>query len=461
MSTEPHLLPLVEPIGARYQSLTVDSRLVNMVAEKGQQEKEMFVYRRPAFRVYQVVAAPGTARGLHNWNGVIYSVIEGTVYKGTVAIGSVSNSGTYSFTSTLGDFPVLFLQNGTNGYTISTSDIVTPVTDVNYPPAVVDGAAYLDGTVYLLSREGRIFGSDAAANDATVWDPLNLIVAQIEPKPAILIVKQLAYILAIKQDYTEAFYDAGNPVGSPLAPVQGAKMNFGCVDAKTVRDVGGDLLWLANSGEGFYCVVMVAGLKAEIVSTPSIERILSIAGSYASWNVRIMGHRLYAITDFSTNITLVFDLTSHIWYQWSTANGGALQFTFSCEGNGTDMLFLHRSNGTLYRLEATRNVDEGDGIFGCAVYTPNFDGGTRQEKTLPALDIVGDQVATTVSVAYSDDDYATWSPEFPADMSLDRPRIEGLGSFTKRAFRFFHQDDAPFRLRGVEMYLDSVSGKSS
>ena len=59
---QPRLLPLVETLGNRYQSLSVDHRLINAFAEAGSQEKEVYVYKRPAFKFSQALGA-GTARG--------------------------------------------------------------------------------------------------------------------------------------------------------------------------------------------------------------------------------------------------------------------------------------------------------------------------------------------------------------------------------------------------------------
>lgn len=461
MAMEAKLLPLVAPVGSRYQSLSVDSRLVNTIAEKGSQEGEVFLYRRPAFVEFQTLdAGGGTARGLHNWNGNIYAVVDDTVYKNGVAIaGTVNASGNYSFTQTLGASPRLFLKNGTNAYTITTGDVLAAVADADYPASTTGGAAYLDGTVFVMKPDtAGIYGSDAAANDATSWDPLNLILAQIEPTQGVHLAKHLTYLLAMKESYTEAFYDAGNPTGSVLSPVQGAKMNYGCVDSRTVRDLGGDLMWVADTGEGFWSAVFVSGLKLEVVSTPPIERLLSggSVGNFMSWNARIEGHRLYGVTNTVGNWTLVFDVTSGMWYQWAHHDGNYLPYSHSCKGSGSTTLFLHSTNGKLYTLSTTSYIDSASSgaAFSMDVYTPNYDGGTRRSKTLQRVCLIGDQVNTTVSLAYSDDDYASWVSGFTVNMSLDQPVIDGLGSFTKRAFRISHAANAAFRLKGVEMYID-------
>ena len=116
---DPKLLPLIAPIGARYSSLTVDSRLVNAFAELAEGDGGAHIYRRPAFKANSSVTA-GTARGLFNWQGNIYAVVGTTLYKNGVNVGTVAGADYYSFTASLGGTPRLFLHNAANAYTITT-----------------------------------------------------------------------------------------------------------------------------------------------------------------------------------------------------------------------------------------------------------------------------------------------------------------------------------------------------
>ena len=455
--TDPQRLPLVTAPTNRYDSSTVDAKLVNCFAEQGQGRDEYYVYKRPGF-AYRSSVPAGTARGLYNWNNNLYSIIDGSIYKdGFLMSAALNNAGVYTFAPCLGATPKLFFKNTTNAYTIDGAGTVTAVTDINYPATTVPGSVYLDGTTYVFDAEANIYGSDAAGNDPTTWDPLNLIVAQIEPTAGVMLAKQLVYILAMKQFYTEAFYDAGNAVGSPLSPVQGSKMNYGCVDARTVKDVGGDLMWVANTGEGTPCVVLVANLKLEVVSDPRIERLLEAWDftTIYSWGARTAGHRFYGLTSTASNQTLVFDLTSRLWYIWKAPGGGYLPYAFSAPDvdNLNKTVFLHATSGRLFNLETTTYRDDSSN-FQCDIYTPNYDGGTRRDKTLGRLDIVGDQVASTLSLEFSDDDYQTWTAGPAIDLSLSRPSAADLGAFYKRAFHFSHLANTPMRIRAAELYVE-------
>lgn len=456
---DPKVLPLAAPIGARYESLTVDSRLVNAFAEKAPQSDEVWVYKRPGFGQLSFPAiSAGTGRGIFYWGGSVYSIFDGTVYKDGVAlVGSVTNSGMYTFSSCLGSDPVLFIQNTVDAYTIDAGGTITQVTDSDYPATTAPGSAYLDGTTYVLTPDSKLYGSDATTNDPASWDPANLILVQLEPDAAIALAKQLVYVVALKEFYTEVFYDAGNATGSPLGPVQGSKINFGCVDARTVRAVGGDLAWVARTREGEVCAVLMSATQPQVISSPREDRILANAdysGNVYSWAAKVDGHRFYGVTIVESNLTLVYDLTSGMWYQWTDEDGNYLPYCdATINAAGTQSIFQHESNGKLYTPSISLYEDS-LGPFTFHVYTPNYDGGTRRKKTLARMDLMGDMVSgSTVSVEYSDDDYGSWVAVGSYNMAEALPTLANLGEFTRRAFHFYQADDEPLRIKAAEMYL--------
>ena len=456
-------IPLVAPIGARYESLTVDAKLVNCFAEQGMSQGQFHVYKRPGFaRSYD--GSPGTGRGMFTWLGSVYKVQDGALYKDNSSLGAVSNSGSYAFTATTGKgiTPVLFATNGVAAYTVSTTGTIT---DVTAAIVATIGAAtwiadcvFLDAYVNIFDTEGTIWTSDAG--DATTWPALNYVSAWLESDAPVALHKHLSYILAIKEYYTQVFYDAGNAVGSPLSPVPGAKINFGCIHGRTVAECGGDVMWVARTREGGITVILVSALKAMPVSTPPVERLLQAAdysGNVYSWSAKVDGHRFYGVTVVNSNLTLVYDITSRLWYQWTDPSGNYLPYAASTIDTNNQVVFQHESDGDLYHLQITNYQDEGV-TFPVDIYTPNWTGGTRNWKTLSRLTIVGDQAAaSTAQLRFSDDDYQTWTDAGSVDLSIDDPFWEGLGSFKKRAFRLTHNANAPFRVESLEPIV-SVGG---
>jgi len=462
--TRPVNLPLAAPIGARYESITADPKLVNAFVEIGADEHETFVYKRPGFATFSSASA-ATSRGVFNWKQHLFTIAGGTVYKDGVSLGSVEDAGSYSFVSTVGASAVLFFTNGTSAYTISLTDTLTDVT--SYITATIGSSwipdcVYLNGYICLIDGNSKLWNSNA--DDPTVWGASNYVLARMESDDPKALHKHLSYILVIKEYYTEMFYDAANPAGvSPLGPVPGAKINYGTVDGRTVCDIGGDVMWVGRTREGGITVVLVSSMKAQPVSTPPVERLLQAAdysGEVYSWAAKVDGHRFYGITVANSNLTLVYDITTKFWYQWTDSAGAYLPYTFSTISPQNKVVFQHRNNGDLYKLEITSFTDAEGEVFPVIIQTPNFDSGTRAYKTLAKLNFAGDQAeASTLLLEYSDDDYQTWQTHpHNVDLSIDDPFASDLGSFKKRAFRITHRANAPMRLQRVEAFLDAGAG---
>lgn len=463
--SQPHPLLLLSPLGARYESLTTDSRLVNCFAEQDITKQKIHVYKRPGF-ARQATSITGAGNGCYYWNRFFYAVVGTTLYKysslsiAPTTVGTVDGTAKYSFTSCLGATPLLTLSNGTKVYTVSDADVLTDVTaavigQAGFPASAVwvPTIVTIDGYTILTDFTSNIWTSPV--NTPGTW-PGNVGIAQIEPDTPVALFKQISYLLCIKQFYTEIFYDsAATPW--PLGRVDGAKMNFGCVDGRTACDVGGDVFWVAQTREGGASVVAVSSLKATPISTPPVERLLAAAdysGNVYSWAAKVEGHRFYGVTVVNSNFTLVFDLTSRLWYQWTDPSGNYLPYSASSIGVGNDVIFQHESDGDFYSLEVSVYQDEGV-TFPVDIYTPNFDGDTRMQKTLTKLSIFGDQAnGSSVQLRYTDDDYQTWTDAGSADLSTDDPFWADLGAFKKRAFRFTHSANTPFRVEKVEMLLD-------
>lgn len=448
----PVRLPIYAPLGLRGTDADKDSRLYNGFVEKDA-EGSLNVYKRPGMAV-GVSWALGTdlGRGIFNWQGDIYAIFGGTFYKNVVAVGAVFNGGMYTFSSCLGATPKLFLHNGTNAYTYDGGAGLVAVTDGDYPATAAPGSAYLDGTTYVFTTPASIRGSDF--NDPQSWDPLNTIVAQIEPDRAMYLAKQLTYVIAFKQISTEVFYDAGQPVGSPLGPVQGSKIGVGLRHAGTVAHPGDEIAWVGTTTEGDVQVMLLSRLKAEAISTPPVERLLKPL-SYEitfSWAAKVAGHRFYVLTLANASLTLAFDLTSKAWYIWTGGIGQVCAATY--DSDGTPLLQRY-TGGTVHRFLATEYGDEGL-PFDWICYTPRIDGGLRVQKANTKVELVADIVDTDIEIGWSDDDYQTFFAGDTVNLNQDRPWAQDGSAFSSRAYRLFNRDLTFLRIKGLD--LSTITG---
>lgn len=454
----PPRMPLVAYPSNRADSPLYDARLVNGFAEK--HDDEMWVYERPGLLSQsRPPAANATGRGIYNWRGNIYSIFDDKLYKDGVAIAGTVNTtnGSYAWAQCLGATPRLQLGNGVKGYNYDSGAGLVVIGDVDFPAAFVKGWAYLDGTTYVMTGSAHILGDDI--NDTTSWDPLNDILAQIEPDQGMGLAKQLVYVIGFKEWSTEVFYDAANATGSPLGQVQGAKVDFGLAHADSIQDVSGTLCWLTKSREAGFQVAAMVKVKADIISTPAVERLLrgsTLAGVY-SWQMKVGGHRFYVITLTDKNITLVYDLLEKHWYQWTDKDGNYMPICASTFDASQRTLLQHMTNGRIYLADMAYADDDGD-LIQVDVYTPNFDSGTRRRKQMTMLRLIADQQpGSIIQVRTNDSDYDAkrWTNFRRMDMSRKNPELPDCGTFVRRVHNFRHRCPVRMpRIVAAEVQLD-------
>lgn len=518
----PKRLPLVIQAANRDESSDKDAKLINAYMEKSPDGQEYWVFKRPGLLewgdaksgtglgVYNWQGLIYAIFGTTLWE---YDTDTGVATsRGTVS----SVGGVYRFSSSLGSTPRLQLGNGLSSYnydstnglvelttvaTVTAGDFVigvsytiavvgttnfmligavsntigvtfaatgpgtgtgTATTTSNFPADVVKGWAYLDGTTYVMGTDAYIHGSDSlpGMNRPDQWaDLTNTLGAQIEPDRGVFLAKQLVYVLAIKEWSTEVFYDAQNSIGaSPLGPVQGAKINYGCVNGDSVQEIDGALIWLATNRSSAMQVILVDNLKVTVISTKAIERLLGEAdfSSIASLGIKYEGHRFYVLTLKNDNITLVYDLTDQMWSQWTDTDGNYFCSISSTFHPSTGRILQHESNGQLYKLDSEYKNDHGQPIT-VDIYTPNFDGGVRRRKQLTMMEFVGDQTPGSVlQVRVNDSDYdsAKWTVFRYVDMSVRKPTLTNCGTFMRRGFHFRHQADTRLRIQAIELQID-------
>jgi hypothetical protein len=511
----PQRLPLVVEPANRDETSLKDAKLLNGYVEFNDKEKEYWVYKRPGMLQYGVTQV-GVGLGVYNWQGKIYAIFGDKLYEDDVEIGTVDAlHGVYQWSQTLGDTPRLQLGNGFAAYNwdgttlteistlsvITAGDFITGVeytilvpgttnftligaadsnigtvftatgpgtgdgtatTTSNFPASFVKGWAYLDGTTYVMGTDAYIHGSDTIVgmNRPDLWtDLLNTIGAQIEPDRGVCLAKQLVYVLALKEWSTEVFYDAQNPVGaSPLAPVQGAKINYGCVSADTVQEVDGVLLWLATNRSSASQVILVENLKPMVVSTKAIERLLGEADftSLASFSLKYEGHRFYGLTLKNNNLTLVYDMTDKMWSQWTGPTGNYFPIVASSYLPGAGRVLQHETNGKLYKFDSDYTSDDGEMIT-FDLYTPNFDGGVRRRKQITMMEFVGDRtVGSVLQVRFNDSDYIAdkWTNFRIVDMNVAKAVLPNCGTFLRRATHIRHACNSRLRIQAVELQMD-------
>ena len=470
----PTRFPLVTMPTNRGQNPEFDGKIINGYSELNPQTNEYDVIRRPAFRPDSTLNQTDGGRGIYSWVispssstriQVRFTSPTTTVYADNTAIGVVAAGFYDGFQPIQSATPYLFFKHSGDGYFtdgVSVTSIID-TTWVSFGANVLPGSASLNGRLYVLVAPDYVYGA-ANLNDAAVWSALNVIRANDNPDFGVAITRHLQYILVLKTLSAQVFYDAGNPTGSPLSPVEGVRIPYGCSNAASVVRIGDNTIWVGksydtNPGQLLH-VVMLQGLQCEIISTVYISRLLnSYASITAAYSLSVDGHKFYCLQCYrsvdDTTHTLVFDLISGLWSEWElpaiiymgAGNGGTYDLQpfigatlTTTAGNNTDALVTAGASISI-QLE---------------LITPNMDFGIDRWKTLSALYINGDQASGgTLQIRRSDNDYQKWSNFRTIDMSKEKPRVIDEGGFYKRAYNIRYTNDfGPIRLRSMGMQMD-------
>jgi len=344
-------IPLAFPYGARNSDRVADEVSINAFAETGG-TGQTFVMKRsgtspvtyyPPEEIaggYNIETASdysGSAQGCYQNGNDLYFVRGGRLFYslatdggfgvvGDVAVANevMPSDTTYAFIAIPEDTnpKSFFMKSTEDAYRVYDMDMIQ-VLDPDYPAETVPGAAYLDGTFYVMTPLGYIYGSEL--EDPLTWSGLNVIKATSMPDDGVAIRRMVNYIVAFGKYTTEFFYDAGNPTGSPLLPVTNAVALVGCSSAETIADTENTLYFMGVTRQQGRSIYRFNGTIPEKISTPAVERVISasdLSGVYAYF-IKMKGHPLYVLTLVDLNATLVFDTLTNFWHEWTSLVPGS------------------------------------------------------------------------------------------------------------------------------------------
>lgn len=439
---------------------TKDQRYINWIFEVAtnpvSQQSKAYLIKRPGLTAFsQPPLGAAAGRGVYAWNGKIYSVFGNVLYSNTTAIQTISNStGRVGFTetpSTFGGGQLLIVNCGTNTYTVSTSDVVTEITDIDYPDTNLGFVEYFDGYIFVAKSNGEIWNSNV--DSALNWAATSFLSSEMFADELEAIARQKDQIIAFGKTAVEFYFDNANATGSPLLRIEQNAAQIGMATKNSFARIDDVIIWVSRSPQGLYSVWRIDGLsKLHRISTPMIEKLLngeeSAISSCSATMVKVAGHTLYILNLATTNRTLVFDAELSMWCEWADTANNKFNCLSATELNGT--LYLQdASNGRIYTMSPTVFQDNSIN-FTCTIQTDKIDFDTLYRKTQPRLELYGDTTTGSVAVSYSDDDYTTFSTPRNIDMSLSRKVLRRLGSFRRRAYKYTYTDNFALRLEGAE-----------
>lgn len=357
---------------------------------------------------------------------------------------------------------------------------------------------YLDTYVVLNAyKTSDLYNCDPTTPNS--WNALNFISADSFTSYTRAIARYNNYIIAYGETDSELFYNNANTTGSPFSRHESFLLQVGCESQSGVIVAESIIAWIGRSAMGGHAIWMLDGFEPKEISTNWVNKLLEAeeapdrySGSYA---IRIAGHNLLVWPLKTAAVALVFDIGLNLWYYWTLGDGGqgqdsdpngwgstknpnvtAIRWPYTRSAYYNNTLYLTSGNTPyVFNMSEDIYIDRYNSSVGYynrilfEIRTPKIDFGNRMRKFFHSMDVIGD-IAT--STTYENYLYVTWSDE-PDDyaafttytasaiITLDlsgRPRITGMGSSRRRAYRFYSNKEIPIRLEAFDLnYTQGIS----
>ena len=459
-------LPLIGAMTNRDQSGTKDQRFINIFPETRKVEAiestKIFLNKRPGLTLYKNYVA-GNGRGVAWFRNKFYLAIDGKIWEdGTTptAVITLTNATTnvgmiVANSSSIGDY--LFICDGTKGWVINSAGVVTLITDADFPSPHIPMPTFIDGYI-LLAKGSDVY--NCVLDTPTSWASGEYLSAEMFPDPIVGLARQNNQVVVFGTSSIEFFYDAANTAGSPLNRNESSTIQMGCAFPYAIYQNEKNFIFVGQSESGGRAVWQVDGFQPKKVSDEYIDRIIdkeTDAANVHGFGFRTMGHLFYLVSLPTLGRTLVYDTEEKLWHEWSSnvddTHDDFIGY-YMVDNQSGSCFILHKSNGSLYKLDTTAYDDAGTPII-TEIITNRYDMNSYKRKFMTNIRVVGDRYLTAdnnyVTLRWSDTDYLSWSNYKTVSLTDDFPNWARLGSFRRRAFNIKHVENKPLRLESIEV----------
>ena len=267
-----------------------------------------------------------------------------TAFTGAIWVGQpVSGSGIPASTtvaSITNDTTFVLSQAATataSGVTLAFTPFLEQITDPDFYGAV--GVGFLDGYFVFNEPNSQRLWVTESYNGAAI-DSLAFASAEGSPDDLVTLIVDHREVWLFGVNTVEVWYNAGTP-DFPLARIQGAFNEIGCLAAYSVAKLDNGLFWLGRDARGNGVVYRSKGYSGERVSTHAVEwqiQQYTDLSDAVAYTYQQDGHSFYVLNFPTANTTWVYDVATGLWHEragWEnnqfTRHRGNCQMNFNKE----------------------------------------------------------------------------------------------------------------------------------
>lgn len=473
-------------LGQAYVARSVnaaDNRMINLfpeaVPEGGQTAG--FLNRAPGLRKLATIGS-GPIRGLwtHESGGKDAYVVSGNKfykiqpdYTATL-LGTVSGTGPVSIADS---GTQIFIACNPDAYVYTEStNTFQKVTDPDFAGA--ETVCYIDGYFAFNQPNTQIIWVTDIL-DGTSINPLAFAAAESSPDLVKAIVANNREVWVFGSGTTEVWYDAAT-TPFPLAPIQGAYNEIGCLAAFSIAKLDNSIFWLGQDPRGYGIIYRNQGYTGKRVSTHAVEYAIQSYGDVSdavAYTYQQEGHAFYVINFPTANKTWVYDVATGAWHEragWK--NGSFMRNRGQCQMNFNNQTIVgDYENGNLYALDLDVYEDNGEIQKWVRSWRPLSPNQNNLKRTAQhTLQLVcesgvginlGQGSDPQVMLRWSDDGGHTWSSEHWISMGKIgeygyRAIWRRLGMTTKlrdRIYEISGTDPNKIVIVGAELFLSGTN----
>jgi hypothetical protein len=247
--------------------------------------------------------------------------------------------------------PDAFIYNANTG-------VFAQVTDPDFPGAVSVG--YLDSYfVFNEPNSQRVWVTSLL--DGLSVDPLDFASAEGNPDDIVSLIVDHREVWLFGNNTIEVWYNAG-VADFPLARIEGAFMETGCLAPYSVAKLDNSVFWLGSDARGNGIVYRNQGYNGQRISTHAVEwqiQQYGVLSDAVGYSYQQDGHSFYVLTFPTANATWVFDVSTGAWHERAAWDGVEFRrHRSNCQANFAGKVIVGDwETGILYEVDPDVHTD--------------------------------------------------------------------------------------------------------